>query len=45
MRDVPGLNSVDASNVFKREIAPAIFNGAGAVMPKATCSVETVPDE
>jgi hypothetical protein len=36
------LDTVDA---FEQEFAPAIFNDAETVVPKANSSAKTVPDE
>jgi len=43
-----GLDVVDSANVtdaFEQELAPAILNDAGAVVPKPNCSAKTVSYE
>jgi hypothetical protein len=43
-----GLDLVDSGNAadaFEQELAPAILNDAGAVVPKPNCSAKTVSDE
>ena len=39
------VNGVDVLNVLQQKLAPAVFNGAGAVVPKANNSTEAIPDE